>query len=89
MPTAPPVYRCGCSMIDVGQHFREGVLVCPVHGQETAPYEHPAVPFRGRARLELIVQAESREQVQRWLDTLVENLLREEIVAGLDCSGPR
>lgn len=89
MTVAAPLYACGCSLADVGQDFRQGVLVCPVHGEPTAPYEHPSQPFQGRVRLELIVRGESREAVQSWVDTLTETLLAEDIVLGLDCSDER
>lgn len=87
-PTSAPVYACGCSMIDVGQAFHEGVLVCPQHGTVTAPYEHPQAPFAGRVRLELLVEAPSRAEVQTWLDALTETLLHEPLVRGLDRSEP-
>ena len=81
------LYACGCEMATVGQSFERGVLVCPLHGVSTAPYRHPRL-FQGRVRLELLVEAESRERVQRWLDELTETLLREPIVRGLDTSTP-
>lgn len=78
------IYECGCDMTDVGQSFEaKGVLVCPVHHKPTKPYDHPAQPFCGMVRLELDVEAESREVVQQWLDTLTETVLHEPIVRGL------
>lgn len=85
MDTQQLVYRCGCVLAEVGQHFeRGGILVCPIHHQETIPLEQGPPTFHGRVQLELRVTAESRERVQRWLDTLVETLLAEDIVTGLD-----
>ena len=80
------IYECGCDAAEVGQEFDDGVLVCPIHRASTAPFEHVG-PFKGRVRIELLVEAESRERAQRWCDDLVENLLREDIVRGVDTGG--
>lgn len=84
--TATVIYECGCSAEEVGQEFDDGILVCPIHRQRTAPFEHIG-PFDGRVRIELLVRAESRERAQRWCDDLVETLLRDEIVRGVDTGG--
>jgi hypothetical protein len=81
--TAAVIYQCGCQGLEVGQLFLDGVLVCPIHKQPTAPYEKPEQPYRGVVRMELVIEAPTEIQAARWARTLAETLELDPIVTGL------
>lgn len=83
MTTPVVVYQCGCQGLDVGQLFVNGVLVCPIHKQPTAPYEHLEQPYRGVVRLVVEIEAADEKRAHHWADTLTETLELDDIVKSI------
>lgn len=78
------LYECGCVPDDVGQAFVDGVLVCPDHRLPIAPFERPAPRYAGRLNIEVLLAADQRQQAADYADAISEQMLRDEIVRGVN-----
>lgn len=68
-------FSCGCMAETVGQDFADGVLVCPIHGEPLAPYEHATPEWSGRLRLDVLLAAEKKGTVQAYADEITAGLI--------------
>ncbi len=70
------IFECGCDALHVGQSFKQGLLVCPLHAEPVAPFER--VPAPHRHRLVVVIELETRdpaspERFADWLSVLLEH----------------
>jgi len=81
--TAAVIYQCSCQGLEVGQLFLDGILVCPIHKQPTAPYDKPEQPYRGVVRLVIEIEADNEKRARHWADTLSETLELDSVVKAI------